>query len=116
MTDCIVIKDLVVAAVVGVPEIERCAPQRLAVDAVFEGDFGGAGDDLARTVDYAAAGEWIRQECLRGSSRLIETLAVRLAEGLLTEFPAAGAVTIELRKFVLSATSHVAVRVRRERV
>jgi dihydroneopterin aldolase len=46
---------------------------------------------------------------------LIETLAEEIAGELLTRF-ALRAVEVELRKFILPDTAHVAIRLRRERV
>lgn len=115
MSDQIVIRGLQVAAVIGVPEVERTAPQGLEVDLVLESDFRGLADDITRATDYAAVASWVVKECARRSPRLVETLAGQLAEGLLGEFPRVSAVSIEVRKFILAGTRHVAVRLRRER-
>ncbi len=115
MTDRILIQELTVAATIGVPDLERCTPQRLAIDVVLEGDFRGLADDIDGTTDYAAVAEWLRLECERRPCRLIESLADHLATGLLASFVQVRAVELEIRKFILPATRHVAVRVRRER-
>ncbi len=115
MSDAIIIKALRVAATVGVPDLERCAPQALELDVVLEGDFRGLGDDLARTADYAAVAEWLRLECGRVEFRLIESLVDHLAAGLLGNFSGLTAVEVEIRKFILPNAAHTAVRVRRER-
>lgn len=115
MNDRILINGLTVAATVGVPELERCAPQALTLEVVLEGDFRGLGDDLGRTADYAAVAEWLRAECGRSGFRLIESLADHLAAGLLAAFPGVRAVELEIRKRILPATSSVGVRVRRAR-
>jgi dihydroneopterin aldolase len=115
MNDRILLRDLVVAATVGVPDLERAAPQRLRLDVVLEGDFCDGSDDLESTIDYAAVAEWLRVECGRQPGRLLETLAARLAEGLLAGWPRLVAVELEVRKNILPATRNVGVRVRRER-
>jgi dihydroneopterin aldolase len=115
MSDAIIIKALRVAATVGVPDLERCAPQVLELDVVLEGDFRGLGDELARTADYAAVAEWLRLECGRVEFRLIESLVDHLACGLLGNFSGITAVEVEIRKFILPHAAHTVVRVRRGR-
>tara|TARA_B110000285_G_scaffold21863_1_gene21141 strand:- start:198 stop:548 length:351 start_codon:yes stop_codon:yes gene_type:complete len=115
VTDRIFVQDLLVAATVGVPDLERVAPQSLLLQVVLESDFRGLGDDLARTADYAAVCEWLRCQCLAREFQLIESLVDHLATGLLSEFPPVRAVELEICKFILPATRQVAVRVRRER-
>ncbi|HEX3718134.1 MAG TPA: dihydroneopterin aldolase [Verrucomicrobiae bacterium] len=116
MPDQIIIKDLEVAYRVGVPDQERSAPQRLLLTLEIERDFTVAAknDDLAATVDYYA----VAQKLLRfGEGRqwkLIESLAVEIAEMVLRDF-AAVAVTVEVKKFVLPRAAHVAVRATRRR-
>lgn len=115
MSDRILLRGLLVAATVGVPDLERAAPQRLEIDIVLEGDFRNLGDDVARTTDYAAVAEWVRVRSAARAFRLLETLAGDLASGILDEFPLVSAVALELRKFILPAAGSVGVAVRRER-
>ena len=97
---------------VGVPEEERAAPQRLAIGVEMDHDFSGVGDALERTIDYHAL-SWRLLNYGQGRSwKLIETLAVELAEMILREFKPAR-VTVEVRKFVIVQARHVAVRVSR---
>ncbi len=115
MSDAIVIKGLQVMASVGVPAAERVAPQGLGIDLLLETNLAGMGDDLAKTTDYAAVAAWVRAECHACEFQLLEALAEHLACGLLAAFPRVVAVSIEVRKFILPHTRHVAVRLRRER-
>ena len=115
MSDRIEIRGLLVAARVGVPDLERSIPQRLEIDITLTGDFRDLGDDLSRTTDYAAVADWVRRKCANHECRLIESLADRLAGGLLGEFPAVAAVGLKIRKFILPGTRHVAVSVERLR-
>lgn len=115
MNDRITLHELQVAAKVGVPDLERVAPQRLVLQVVLHGDFRGCSDDLARTVDYAAVAGWLRAECARVEFRLLESLADHLAAGLLSNFAPVAAVDLEIRKFILPEAGHVAVAVRRVR-
>ena len=100
---------------IGVPDQERAQPQRLTVSLVLQprNQFGTLGDDLSRTVDYAAVCDEMRRLVAGRSDRLIETLAHEMAEHLLRSFKLAR-VDLELRKFVLPETKYVAVRVARE--
>lgn len=115
MRDRIIIKSLEVFARIGVPDEERSRPQRLEVDLLLETDFRGIGDEVSRTTDYAVVAEWVNGECARSACRLLETLAENLADGLLQAFPLVQAVELEIRKFILPNTRHVAVHLRRER-
>jgi dihydroneopterin aldolase len=112
----IVIKGLAVETLIGVPDEERATPQRLSVDVVLTPltQFSDLADSLERTVDYDAASKQIVSLCAERPRRLIETLASEIAEMLVYEFPAAR-VEVEVRKFILPNTEHVAVRCTRER-
>jgi FolB domain-containing protein len=110
--DRIVIQDLTVFFRVGVPEEERAKPQRLTLSVEMERDFSGTGDDLERTIDYQAVSRRLLDYGQGRSWKLIETLALELAEMILREFKPAG-VTVEVKKFILLQARHVAVRVTR---
>ena len=116
MRDEIRIQELELMARVGVPDEERAQPQRVTISLVLQspGSFGDLGDDLARTVDYAAVCEELRRFVLNRQDKLIETLAHEMAEHLLRNF-ALTRVELELRKFVLAETRYVAARATRER-
>jgi phosphoglycolate phosphatase len=113
--DCIRINGLQVPTHIGVGDDERAHPQNLIFDVLLETDFAGIGDDITRTTDYAAVAEWITSECARRKVRLLETLSVDLADGLLAHFPRIKSVTLDIRKFILPETESVAVRIRRSR-
>ena len=112
--DCIIIKDLEVFYRVGVPDEERSAPQRLLITIEMERDFqrAAATDDLHQTIDYFA----VSQRLLKfGDSRtwkLIESLAVQIAEMIKRDFKAV-AVSVEVKKFIIPQARYVSVRVRR---
>ena len=114
MNDSIVIADLEVNFKVGVPDEERSHPQRLLISLEMEQDFSGcaASDDLSQTIDYAAVCGHLKQMGRERSWKLIETLAVDVAESVLLVFRPRS-VQVEVRKFILPDTRHVAVRVRR---
>jgi dihydroneopterin aldolase len=116
MRDTILIADLEVAYRVGVPDEERARPQRLLLSLEMEvpAGFGAAaaGDDLLRTIDYHAVCRRLQGLGEGREWRLIETLAVEIAERVRDEF-GAGRVRVEVRKFILPETRYVGVRVER---
>lgn len=114
MRDEIVIEQLELSAHIGVPDEERTQPQRLTVSLRMEPvrGFAELGDDLARTVDYFAVSQAVKTLAAARPRRLIETLAEEIAALVLRDF-AVAAVEVELRKFILPDTAHVAVRLRR---
>ncbi len=66
-------------------EFGRTQRIRVGVD-LFVRDEGGVGaDDLGRVLDYAAVHGKIVEEIGRGHVRLVETLAERLAHGILAD-------------------------------
>jgi dihydroneopterin aldolase len=92
VTDYVSVKDLSVAAVIGVHDWEREIEQTLlvSVDMVPEtADVrkAAASDDLADALDYSAVAEAIAAVLREGKFRLIETAAERIAERLLADFP-----------------------------
>jgi dihydroneopterin aldolase len=108
----ITIRDLEVFYHVGVPDRERSTPQRLLLTVRIAKDFSAAAaaDDLSQTIDYHA----VTQRLLRfgdgRSWRLIETLAMDIAQALSAEF-APSSVTVEVKKFVIAQTRYVSVQV-----
>ena len=116
MPDRILIDSLVLTAFIGVPDEERAAAQRLTVNLVLEPirDFTALGDALENTADYFRVCEDVKALARARPRRLIETLAEDIAAMLLARF-ALRAVDVELRKYILTDTSFVAVAIRRER-
>ena len=86
--DIIYLTDLRIDTVIGVNEWERRTTQTLALDIEMGADIrtAAASDDIADTLDYKAVAK--RVIALVGESRclLVETLAERIADILLTEF------------------------------
>ena len=90
--------------------------QRLLLTVELRGDFteAAATDDLTKTLDYYRVSRRLLAFGEGRSWRLIEKLAVDLAEAVLTEFEPAS-VSVEVKKFILPETRHVAVKVERKR-
>jgi dihydroneopterin aldolase len=116
MPDRITISDLEVFFRVGVPDAERVRPQRLQVTIQMEIDFSEAasGDDLNHTVDYAAVARRVMEFGDGREWRLIETVAVDLANLVLSEFRAERTL-VEVKKFILPGTRYISARVERSR-
>jgi len=114
--DEIHIEQLEVFARVGVPDEERCSPQRLTFNMTFwpKRQAPELEDEIGRTVDYAAVCAETKNFVQARSNRLIETLANALANHLLEIFEIRR-ITIELRKFILPEVEFVSVTVTRER-
>jgi len=112
--DCITIADLEVWYHVGVPDEERARPQRLLLNVEMFRDFtrAAAGDDLTQTIDYFAVSRRLLAFGEGRSWKLIEKLAVEVAQLVLAEFGAAK-VRVEVKKFILPETRFVSVRVER---
>ena len=114
--DLITLTDLEVSYHVGVPDAERATPQRLLLTIEMRSDFTAAaeGDDLTRTIDYYRVSRRLLTFGEGRSWKLIEKLAVDIAEFVLAEFQPAG-VSVEVKKFILPETRHVSVKVERRR-
>ncbi len=112
--DLISIRDLEVHYHVGVTDAERQKAQRLHIDVEMESDFtaAAANDDLTRTIDYYAVSRRLLRFGDDRSWRLIEALAVDIAELVVREFKAAR-VTVEVKKFIIPEARHVSVRATR---
>jgi dihydroneopterin aldolase len=114
MADCILIEALELSSFIGVPDEERAVAQRLTVSLILEPirGFRDLGDQIENTVDYFVLSQFVKELSLARPRRLIETLAEEIAGELLTRFPLR-IVEVELRKFILADTAHVAVRITR---
>lgn len=107
----ILIKNLRVRAHVGVPDEERQSAQELSISirCTITESFTNLDDDIARTMDYDLACRRITALCAARPRKLIETLADDIAGLLVTDFPVSRA-DVEIKKFILPQTDHVAVR------
>jgi 7,8-dihydroneopterin aldolase/epimerase/oxygenase len=110
----IVIRDLEIHCHIGVPDAERAQPQRLLLTVEMDADFGAAGasDDLAQTIDYFAVSRRLLRFGEGRSWKLIETLAVDVADAVRAEFKVRS-IAVEVKKFILPEARYVAVRLRR---
>lgn len=112
--DQILISQLELKSHIGITTEEQAEAQRLTVSLEIEplNNFLELHDDLSRTVDYFSVNRRVQQIALDRPRKLIETLAGEIADMILNEFEVAR-VTVELRKYILPDTEHVAVRITR---
>jgi dihydroneopterin aldolase len=73
-----------------------------------------AGDDLNHTINYYAVSQRLLSLGKGRSWRLLETLAVHIAEMVLRDF-GPRRVHVEIKKFIIPETRHVSVRISRPR-
>ena len=100
MTDRIELRGLRVRGTHGVFDHEKRDGQDFLVDLVLWTDFtaAAASDDLADTVDYGALALFARDVVAGPSCDLIETVASRIADGVMEMAPDAHAVEVTLHK------------------
>lgn len=110
------IRGLRVHSHVGTTVEEQQDAQELHVDLCIQpsSPFPYMSDDILRTIDYDAVARQVRGLAGEKPRHLIETLAADIARLLVDEFHAV-TVTVEVRKFVLPGTDHVAVRCKLDR-
>ena len=113
--DEIVIEELRVLARIGVPDEERKSPQLLKISLTLRPKAGlsGLGDELERTIDYQNVCDRVTELAEGEERKLIESLAEDIAVFVLREHPLKS-VVVEVKKFILPETTHVAVRLERE--
>lgn len=99
VSDHILIKGLRVVSIVGVLDHERESPQPLQIDVDIHVDLHDAGlsDDLDETVHYGEVSQSLIRVAQDHSDRLLERLAQRMADAVLT-FPRVAAVDLTLTK------------------
>jgi dihydroneopterin aldolase len=100
MTDRIELRAMQLSGRHGVLAVEAEQAQPFEVDVVLELDLAAAGasDDLGRTVDYGSIFAIARDVVEGPHAGLLETLAHRIAAGVLAAHPPVGAVTVRVRK------------------
>jgi FolB domain-containing protein len=98
--DVIELRGLRLRAIVGVLDWERrvTQPLELDLDVALDLSAAGASDDLADTVDYGRLCEVAQAVATEGRFLLLEALAERVAEALLTTDGRIEAVTVAVRK------------------
>lgn len=115
--DIVFIEALKVDTVIGVYEWEKSIQQTLQFDVEMRTDVRAAAaiDDLSKTVDYAVVSEDIVALAKENQAELIETVAEKVAERILTTY-AVASVKITLRKLgAVASTQSVGVIIERDK-
>ena len=88
-TDHVFIEGLEIDALIGIYDWERRVRQTLVFDLemAFDNRVPAATDDITHTLDYKAVSTRIRELVDASGYGLVETLAERVAEMVLAEFP-----------------------------
>jgi 7,8-dihydroneopterin aldolase/epimerase/oxygenase len=105
------IKDLEVSGRIGVPEMERAAPQRMLISLRFqiESSFAALNDQLEKTIDYAEVAAEVEKVVQATEAHLIEKLVSEIGDALMVRFQMER-LEIELRKFILPKARYVSVK------
>jgi dihydroneopterin aldolase len=87
-TDIIFLRELRVRAIVGIWEWERRMPQDIVIDLEMAADIRAAAekDHIDATLDYKAVSRRVTEFVQESGFQLVETLAERVAEVVMTEF------------------------------
>ena len=116
MSGKIFINGLRISCHVGVPDAEIAESQTLCFDVVLtaQQDWTDLQDDIAKTIDYAEVVGALEVLVQSKPRRLIETMAVEMADFLLENYDVSQ-VCVKVEKFILPQTRSVAVQVEKNR-
>jgi len=97
--DKIILKGIQFYGYHGVSEVEREVGQKYAVDITipFELEQAGKSDNIEKTINYSKIYEIVMQVGTSESFKLIETLAQKIADSILDNFPI-NSVTLKVMK------------------
>lgn len=113
--DIVFVSQLAVDMVIGVYDFEKVKLQRLLIDIEMATDVRAAAntDDLQQTIDYAVVCQRVTELLQQQPIELIETVAERVAQLVLQDFPAK-AVRVQVNKpGAVPAAGTVGVRISR---
>jgi dihydroneopterin aldolase len=87
--DTVYLRDLKVECIIGIYDWERRLRQTLYIDLDLAADIrrAAASDDIKDTLDYKAISKRVQQFAGESSFQLVETLAEKIADIILKEFP-----------------------------
>ncbi len=113
--DIVFIKQLQIDTVIGVYEWEKTIQQRLEIDLELATDIrqAAAADDIRLTLDYAVIAEQVQQLICAQPLELIETVAERVAEMLLSRFATTAVMVSVAKPGAVKNAATVGVRIRR---
>ncbi len=100
MADRVFVQGLEVYCVIGLQPWERQVMQKVRIDLSMTSDTrpAAAADDPAQALDYKAVSKRVQQLVEGSSFLLVETLAERISEAILADFPSASSVNVRVAK------------------
>lgn len=113
--DIVFIKQLQIDTVIGVYEWEKTIQQRLEIDLELVTDIrqAAAADDIRLTLDYAVIAEQVQQLICAQPIELIETVAEKIAQLLLSKFATRAVMVAVSKPGAVKNAATVGVRIRR---
>jgi dihydroneopterin aldolase len=113
--DKILIAQMDCPALVGVTDEERSSPQRLSIDLEFLIDSRKPAqtDSIRDAIDYSRVAAVVAEVCAKQPYHLIETIAERIAERVLADFPTTGTRVLvrKISPLTKPVASHVSVEI-----
>src|SRR5688572_2049415 len=113
--DKILISRMTCQALVGVTAQERSSTQPLSIDLEFLTDSRKAAstDSIRDAIDYSKVAAVVAEVCTRQPYNLIETIAERIAERVLADFPTPGTRVLvrKISPLTEPTAEHVAVEI-----
>ena len=118
MSDLIKIKDLEIFAKIGCSEKERQCAQKISLNLSLkvDGSRAAASKDLKDSVCYLTLCNHVRELTASKEYALVEELTYYLADSCLARFELLQELSIEVKKYVLPATSYVSFTTTRTRL
>jgi len=109
--ESVIIKDQRIICHIGVPDEERAEAQEIRLDAILKtkAPFSAMAEDIEKTINYDLLSRRLEALAQSQPTKLIETLAHRLAQCCVEEFGAISA-EIEIRKFIMPNMAYSATR------
>ena len=117
-TDTIFLQDLKVEAIVGIWDWERKIRQTVSIDIEMAADVAKAAetDNIEGTLNYKAVAKRVQQFVGDSEYQLVETLAEKIAETILTEFDIAWIQLLVSKPGAIRNAKNVGVVIRRHKV
>lgn len=115
--DTVFLRELRVQTVIGIWDWERQLPQTVSIDLEMGGDVAKAAltDRIEDTLNYKAVAKRVQQFVAESNFQLVETLAERIAEVVLSEFELPWIVVQVSKPGAIRGAKNVGVRIRRSR-
>lgn len=109
--ESVIIKDQRIICHIGLPDEERAEAQEIRLDATLKtkAAFAAMEEDIEKTINYDLLSRRLEELAQSQPTKLIETLAHRLAQCCIEEFGAISA-EIEIRKFIMPNMAYSATR------